>query len=115
VDDRPHPKVHDFHTIKWLRKKVDDKTIQKSVNRILPNNGLPIEDKPKDPKEIQKVKLKDFLNNHCRPKDKFENININSKYLYSNETYDKVLKLINIFLEFDEDGSSIRNNKQRKA
>ena len=77
------------------------------MNRILPNNGLPLEEKPTEPREIQKKKLKDFLNIHCKPKDKFVNININSKYLFSNDTFDKVLKLINIFLEFDEDGSSI--------
>ena len=103
----PHPRVHDFHTINWYRSKVNPKTIEKSVNTILPNNGVAFEVKIKDLKVIKHKKVQKFLENYCKPEDKFEKINIKPKYFFSNETFDKVMKLINIFLEFDEDCSSI--------
>ena len=35
----------------------------------------------------------------------FKNVNINPKYFFNDKTFEKVLKLKEIFLEFDEDGS----------
>jgi len=66
-------------------------------------NGVPIM-KPED--ITPNVILKWFLKEHLQPDDKFKNYHINPKYLYSNQFFDKIKKLRDIFMEFDEDGSS---------
>jgi len=54
--------------------------------------------------------MKIWKDQYCIPEDKFKRVLNHPKYLYSTDVLDKILKLRNIFLEFDEDGSSNYNN-----
>jgi len=54
----------------------------------------------------RKYKLKAFLKENNKKPDKFANIKITPKYFFSNFVMNKIKKLRDIFLEFDEDGSS---------
>ena len=84
---------------------------------MLPDNGKPIPKTFKDPKddkekkeiemEKQKEKMKVWKETHCIPEDKLKRVLVEPKYLFSTDILSKILKLKDIFLEFDEDGSSI--------
>jgi hypothetical protein len=84
-----------------MRKKVNAKAIEKSVLSLLPNNGQCLNEDINS----KKYKLKKFLNGNLL-QDKFSNIKITPKYFFSNFLISKIKKLRDIFLEFDEDGSS---------
>ena len=47
----------------------------------------------------------EWLHNYCQPPDPFKNVELNPKYFFNDKMFEKVLKLKEIFLEFDEDGS----------
>jgi hypothetical protein len=49
--------------------------------------------------------LREFLTHYLKPEDKYKDIWINPKYFFSKEVYESILKLKEIFLQFDEDGS----------
>ena len=49
--------------------------------------------------------LLEWLSHYLKPEKKYANIWINPKYFFSKSVYDKILKLKEIFLQFDEDGS----------
>ena len=51
--------------------------------------------------------MKIWKDSYCIPEDKFKKVLIGPKYLYSTDVLNKINKLRDIFLEFDEDGSSI--------
>jgi hypothetical protein len=57
----------------------------------------------KEPKE--KRKSQEYLTHYLKPEDKYKDIWINPKYFFSKEVYESILKLKEIFLQFDEDGS----------
>jgi hypothetical protein len=101
--------------VQWLRKRVTQATIIRSVNRLLPKNGQPVEEDPEDKEELRKVLKKRarkvWLENFLKPADKFKNLRIKPKYFFTNLNYEKVVKLQRIFLEFDGDGSSKINSK----
>lgn len=61
---------------------------------------------PQGDSPSRKEKIKAFLAGFCQPVDKFRHNEINSKYLFSKDLYDKIMKLKDIFIEFDEDYSS---------
>jgi Ca2+-binding EF-hand superfamily protein len=48
---------------------------------------------------------KSWLETYLKPEDKCKNIKLNPKYLFSDHIMNKIIKLRDIFLEFDEDGS----------
>jgi hypothetical protein len=98
----PHENLHNFHTIRWLRSRFNHKVFNRSINTLLPNNGAPkVDSEPQTKNE----KAKEFLSTYCQPPDKFHNFDISPKYLYSTQTMEKIQKLKQIFIEFDEDGS----------
>ena len=70
---------------------------------MLPNNGVPVEDPDKEMSRLDKAKA--YLSDYCQAPDKFKNIHIPPKYLYSQLVMTKIKKLLDIFIEFDEDGS----------
>lgn len=102
---KPNKKFHDFHTIQWLRHRYSNQLLQKSIFSLLPDNGRPVIDENESPEDKKKRLLMEWLSNYCQPKDRFKNVNINPKYFFNDKTFEKVLKLKEIFLEFDEDGS----------
>lgn len=102
---KPSRLYHDFHTIEWLRKKYSDSVIEKSVYSILPGNGKP--NIPMDETEAKKRKRKilEYLQSFRDPMGKEKHAKINPKYFYNQTTYDKIMKLKEIFLEFDGGGT----------
>ena len=75
---------------------------------MLPKDGEPILKETKNFEELKKRKFDNWFSSYLKPNDKFSNININPKFLFSKETLNKIFKLREIFLEFDDDGSSKR-------
>jgi hypothetical protein len=102
-DVPPHKNLHNFHTIKWLRSRFNHSVFNRSINTMLPNNGAPVEDPDKEMTRMDKAKA--YLQDYCKASDKFKNFHIPPKYLYSQLVMTKIKKLLDIFLEFDEDGS----------
>jgi len=84
-----------------MRKRVNPKAIEKSVMSLLPNDGKCMNEDINS----KKYKIKQFLDGNIKP-DKFNNIKITPKYFFSNFIMKKIKKLRDIFLEFDNDGSS---------
>lgn len=81
---------------------MDGNVIEKSVKTLLPNNG----DCDEEEDTSQRFKLKKFLKENNEKKEKFKNIKITPKYFFSQLIMNKITKLRDIFLEFDDDGSS---------
>ena len=103
---KPSLKFHDFHTIQWLRHKYNDNIIEQSINTLLPDNGKPVIDENECEEEKKRRILMEWLEEYNKPiNDKSKYININPKYFFNRRTFEKILKLKEIFLEFDEDGS----------
>ena len=90
------------NTIKWFKKKYNEDLIKKSIYSLFPNNCQPI--MKKEEWTAQRV-LREFLTHYLKPEDKYKDIWINPKYFFSKEVYESILKLKEIFLQFDEDGS----------
>ena len=101
----PSLKYHDIHTIKWLKKKYSNAVFEKSLNTLLPDNGKPVIPKDESEEEKKHRIFLEFLESLKPVIDKEKNVNINPKYFFDKNTFEKVLKLKKIFLEFDEDGS----------
>lgn len=90
------------NTTNWFRKKYNEKMVKKSVYSLFPNNCLPV---MKEEEWTGPRILREFLTHYLEPADRFRNTWINPKYFFSKEVYANVLKLKEIFLQFDEDGS----------
>ena len=102
---KPNPKYHDFYTIKWLKHKFSNSLLEKSINTLLPDNGKPVIPDDESEEDRKHRKLMEFLDSLKPVIEKEKNVNINPKYFFDPKTYEKILKLKEIFLEFDEDGS----------
>ncbi len=92
-----HQSLHNFHTIKWLRRRLGKDIIIKSINTLLPNNGLP--------RETEENKMQKFLENYLKLRPDEWNFTLNPNYMFSSNIMNKIFKLRDIFLEFDEDES----------
>lgn len=101
---KPSRLYHDFHTIQWLRKKYSDSVIEKSVFSILPQNGKAKMPTNESERKKRKRKMMEYLESSKGPVGKEKYVKINPKYLYDQTTYDKIQKLKEIFLQFDESG-----------
>lgn len=100
--DKPrHNIFYDENTIKWFKKRYPENIIKKSIYSLLPNNGAQM--LKEEPTQLNKIM--EWLETYCKPKDKYNNLRINPKYFFSREIFNKILKLKEIFLQFDEDGS----------
>ena len=98
----PSELFYNPNTIKWFRQKYNEDLIKKSIYSLFPNNCLPCMNEDEiTPMYI----LMEWLSKYLKPKDKYKHLWINPKYFFTQEVYDKVLKLKEIFLQFDEDGS----------
>ena len=98
----PHRIFQEPQSIKWFRTHFNDNLVKKSVYSLFPNNCEPmlIEE------EVTKMSiLMEWLSHYLKPKDRYKDLWINPKYFFRQNIYDKLLKLKEIFLEFDEDGS----------
>ena len=103
---KPSLLFHDFYTIQWLRKKYGNSNIEKSIYTLLPNNGKPVIPDDENEKERRHRLTMEFLQNSNKKEENIQKFaNINPKYLFDQTTFEKILKLKEIFLEFDEDDS----------
>ena len=102
---KPSKALHEFNTIKWLRNKYSDSVVEKSIHSILPkkNNLL----KYKNEKELDNRyrKMIEYLESFKGPIGREKFIDINPKYLFDETTFRNILKLKEIFLEFDISGN----------
>ena len=98
---RPNKLYNDFHTIEWLRKKYSDSVIEQSVFSVLPKEGKPKIRKNESENKRRKRKMIEYLESFKGPIGREKYVKINPKYFYNKKTYDKIMKLKEIFLEFD--------------
>ena len=101
---KPSKTVHDFQTVKWLRNKYSDSVVEKSVLSLLPEKSNEVHMIYKDDKEKNRRyhKMMDYLKSFKGPVGREKFVEINPKYLFNESTFDKILKLREIFLEFDQ-------------
>lgn len=97
---------------KWLRQRISIPTIFKSVSSLIEdpkskkNNNRYEEEKIVLPDTIkEELKNNRFIVSKNPEKEKIKIHNINPENLFTKTTLQKIIKLRNIFLEFDEDGS----------
>ena len=103
-DIKPTRRINNFETVQWLKSHCSRNHLKQSVLSLLPNNGELVENADDSPETKQRNKIKKWLSTYCKSKEMYE-LDINPKYLFNEQTFKKILKLKQIFLEFDEDGS----------
>ena len=102
---KPSTAFHDFTTIHWLRQKFSENIINKSIYSLLPNNGKPVIPENETEEEKRHRKMIEYLESMKEPLGRERYVNINPKYFFTKTTFENVLKLKKIFLEFDKDGN----------
>ena len=102
---KPSKALHEFNTIKWLRNKYSDSVVEKSIHSILPKKNNPL--KYLNEKEVDKRyrKMIEYLESFKGPIGREKYIDINPKYLFDETTFKNILKLKEVFLEFDLSGN----------
>ena len=101
----PSSKYHNFNTIKWLSKKYSDSIKEKSIYSLLPNNGKPIIPEYENEFNKRHRQMMEYLESFHGPGEREKFVNINPKYFYDNTTFKKILKLKEMFIEFDKKGN----------
>ena len=102
---KPSRIFHVFNTIQWLRKKFSEDMINKSIYSLLPNNGKPVIPEDESEEDKRHRKMIEYLESLKGPMGREKFCNINPKYFFNRTTFDTILKLKKIFLEFDADGN----------
>ena len=102
---KPSRLFHDFITIQWLRNKFSENIINKSIYTLLPNNGKPVIPENESEEDKRHRKMIEYLDSLKEVNNKEKYVNINPKYFFNESTFENVLKLKEIFLEFDKDGN----------
>ena len=102
---RPSTLYHNNHVINWIRNKYSSSVIEKSLYTILPEKN-----KNKEPEEEPEVKkrqrkMMEYLESLKEPSGREKFVKINPKYFYDEATFEKIKKLKDIFLEFDQRGN----------
>ena len=105
LSSKPSHKYHDFNTIKWLGQKYSDSVKEKSIYSLLPNNGKPIVPEYESEFDKRHRQMLEYLESFKGPGGREKFVNINPKYFYDNTTFRKILKLKEMFLEFDKKGN----------
>ena len=101
----PSTIFHNFETIQWLRKKYSENIINKSIYTLLPNNGKPVVPEDESEEDKRHRKMIEYLESLKAPIGREKYVSINPKYFFNRTTFETVLKLKKIFLEFDADGN----------
>ena len=102
---KPSKLFHNFNNIQWLRKKFPQSVINKSIYTLLPNNGKPVIPDDESEEDKRHRLMIEYLESLKGPIGREQYIDINPKYLFNKQTWETVLKLKQIFLDFDADGN----------
>jgi hypothetical protein len=102
---KPSKLFHNFINIQWLRRKFPESVINKSIYTLLPNNGKPVIPDDESEEDKRHRLMIEFLESMKAPSGREQYININPKYFFNKQTWETVLKLKQIFLDFDADGN----------
>ena len=102
---KPSKLFHNFETIQWLRKKFSENILNKSIYTLLPNNGRPVIPENETEENKRHRKMMEYLEKLKEPIGREKFVSINPKYFFNRTTFETVLKLKKIFLEFDADGN----------
>ena len=102
---KPSLTFHGCNTIKWLRNKYSNSIIEKSVYTLLPKKNYSLSYKKEPEKDKRHREMLEYLDSFKGPIGKEKFVDINPKYLFSETTFQKILKLREIFLEFDNRGN----------
>ena len=105
LSSKPSYKYHNFNTIKWLGQKYSDSVKEKSIYSLLPNKGKPIIPEYESEFNKRHREMMEYLESFRGPGGREKYVNINPKYFYDNTTFKKILKLRDMFLEFDKKGN----------
>ena len=101
---KPSEKYHTFETIRWLNQKYSDSVKQKSIFSLLPNKGKQIVPKNESEKDKRHRRIIEYLESFSAPKEREKNVEINPKYFYNKQTFEKIKKMKEMFLTFDREG-----------
>ena len=101
----PSRLIHNFINIQWLKKKFPETVINKSIYSLLPGHGKPVVPEDESEEDKRHRLIMEFLDEEKNRNNKFQYYDINPKYLYNKQTWETVLKLRRIFLDFDADGN----------
>ena len=102
---KPSLTFHGYNTIRWLRHKYSNSVIEKSIYTLLPKKNYSLSYKNERETEKRHREMLEYLNSFKGPIGKERFVNINPKYLFNESTFKKILKLREIFLEFDSRGN----------
>ena len=105
IHKKPSRIFQDCNTINWFRQKFSDKMIEKSIYSLLPEVEKPVIPENESEEDKRHREMIMFLNSLKGPKGREKYLKINPKYFYNSKTFQTILKLKKIFLEFDEDGN----------
>ena len=101
---KPSGKYHNFSTIRWLNQKYTDSVKQKSIFSLLPNKGKVIVPEEESEKSKRHRKIVEYLQSFRAPKAREKNVEINPKYFYNKQTFEKIQKMKEMFITFDKEG-----------
>ena len=105
LSSKPSHKYHNFNTIKWLGQKYSDSIKEKSIYSLLPNKGKPLIPESESEFDKRHRQMIEYLESLKSPIEREKYVNINPKYFYDHTTFKKILKLKEMFLEFDKKGN----------
>ena len=100
----PSEKYHNFNTIRWLNQKYSDSVKQKSIYSLLPNNGKRRIPENETEKNKRHRKIIEYLESFRQPKEREKNVDINPKYFYNKQTFEKIKVMKEMFIMFDKEG-----------
>ncbi len=93
--------LYNIYTIKWLRRQVNEKVMERSVNSLL-NDNKKLQNMVINKKGNLNFSSEKKTSNALEHLEKNSNKNINLKYFFTDSVLNKLKKLRDIFLEFDK-------------
>ena len=94
-------KLYNIYTIKWLRRQVNEKVMERSVNSLLYENKK-LHNKVINKKQNLNSSAEKNTSITIEHLEKNSNKNIKLKYFFTDSVLNKLKKLRDIFLEFDK-------------